>query len=655
MTAIDILGEDGLVAGQLPNYEVRPEQLDMAGAVAEAFEAGEHLIVEAGTGVGKSFAYLIPAIERAIAHGERVVISTHTIALQEQLINKDIPFLQSIMPDEFLAVLVKGRSNYLGLRRLTRASLKQEMLFDVGGAISELHAIEDWAYKTTDGSLADLPQRPSPGVWERVRSDSDDCLGRRCPHHEQCFYQRARRKAAAAQLLVVNHAMLFSDLAVRQQGASILPDYQCVVLDEAHTVERVAGDHLGLGIGSTQLRYLLNLLHNERTGKGMLKGGPGKNVVSAVREAHAIAGDYFDDLASWSGEQANWNGRLREPPPVTNHLSASLVDLGQRLRAVREETDDNEARLELESMMGRCAEAATAIDNWHELKTEDWVYWVDVSRGRQLRVNLNARPVDVGPILQESLFDPIRSVVLTSATLATSGDKPFAYLRGRIGLEDGHESALGSPFDYQEQLTVYIEAGLPDPGNSATYVPAACEAIKKYVLQSEGRAFVLFTSFDMLRRCAELLGDFFEENDMPLLLHGSGMNRSQMLDEFRAVPRSVLFGTDTFWAGVDVPGDSLSNVIIVKLPFAVPNHPMIEARIDLIKESGGNPFMQFQVPEAILKFKQGVGRLIRTRTDRGIVVILDPRVVSKPYGKRFLRALPECQVVVVRDGETVER
>lgn len=671
--SVAILGDGGRIAKKLPGYEPRPQQLEMAGAVAAAFENGKHLLVEAGTGVGKSFAYLVPAIERVTRQGGRVVISTHTIALQEQLVEKDIPFLRSVFPEEFTAVLVKGRSNYIGLRRLARASAKQGALFDGKGQRAELWAIEDWAYKTTDGSLSDLPQQPGGAVWERVKSDADDCLGRKCPQFNACFYQRARRRAANAQLLIVNHALLFSDLAVRARGAAILPAYEYVVLDEAHTVERVAGDHLGFGTSNVQIRYLLNTLHSERTGRGVLAAGKGQSAAPTVREVRRVVEEYFAELLVWSSRQRNWNGRLREPPPVSQIVTPAMVELRDRLRDVREELQNEEDRLEFAGLIERCKEVAGAVADWHEQRTEGWVYWMASTGsgesgashgapesspamfGSRTRVTLAARPLDVGAELKAALFDKIKSAVLTSATLTTPTDDPFAYLRGRLGLSDATSLALGSPFDYRRQLTVHVEANLPEPSDMPSFMPAACEAIKKYTLKSAGRAFVLFTAYGLLRTCAERLADFFAEHDMPLLVQGSGMPRSLMLEKFRSMPRSVLFGTDTFWTGVDVPGEALSNVIIVKLPFAVPNEPMIEARIEQIRQAGGNPFMEFQVPEAVLKFRQGVGRLIRTKTDTGIVVILDPRVVSKPYGKQFLAALPDCEVVVEGSDRATER
>lgn len=645
-----VLGSEGLIARAMPGYEHRAPQVAMAEAVTEAFEVPHHLMVEAGTGVGKSFAYLLPAIARAVHHGQRVVISTHTIALQEQLVHKDIPFLQKVLPEPFLAVLVKGRSNYLGLRRLARASGRQTALFDARGQVAELHRIEDWAYRTQDGSLSDLEEQPLPEVWERVRSESDDCMGRKCPTFGPCFYQRARRRAAEAQLLIVNHALLFSDLALRAEGAAVLPDYELLVLDEAHTVEQVAGDHFGMEVSDTQLRFFLNLLHQPRTGKGLLSRGKSADAVAAVQEARAAGEAYFQTFGEMARDRAEGVARFREPPTVAQGVSPALRELGRRLAGLRADMRDENDRLELEAMEKRCRALTRTVESWHAQALDDAVYWAQAESGGRKRVTLCGRPIDVGALLKEHLFGRLRSVVMTSATLTVAGEDPFGYLRARLGLDDVRCVALGSPFDYREQMKVFVRTGLPDPSSGAAFAARACEAIKEYLTRSGGRAFVLFTSYGMLRECAERIRGWLRAQEMPLLVQGEGLPRGTMLERFRGVPRSVLFGTDTFWAGVDVPGEALSNVIIVKLPFAAPNDPMVEARIEHIRTKGGNPFMDFQVPEAVLKFRQGVGRLIRTRTDRGIVVLLDPRVVSKPYGRRFLEALPDCEVVMEQDG-----
>lgn len=360
-TRVHMLDKGGRIAKRLPGYEVRPQQLDMAQAAADAFEKGEHLLIEAGTGIGKSFAYLIPAIEHVTEQGGRVVISTHTIALQEQLIEKDIPFLRSVFPNEFSAVLVKGRSNYLGLRRLTRASSRQKQLFSTKKQLSELWRIEEWAYKTKDGSLSDLRKQPDETVWDLVRSDHDDCLGRQCPHFGKCFYQRARRRVANAQLLIVNHALLFSDLSVRRRGASILPSYDYVVLDEGHTVERVAGDHLGVSVVNNQVRHLLNTLHNERTGRGVLLRGPGEKIVPEVKRTREVVGGYFSELAVWHAGQTNWNGRLREPPPIEQRATDTLLELSDHLHKVHGDLQNEEDRSEFAGLIDAAASWAKPL------------------------------------------------------------------------------------------------------------------------------------------------------------------------------------------------------------------------------------------------------------------------------------------------------
>ncbi len=801
-----VLAKSGATEADGFAFEARPQQMAMADAVAQAILKPEHLAVEAGTGVGKTFAYLVPLILLAKEQKRPVAVSTYTINLQEQLVFKDLPFLQHHLGLDFKVALCKGRANYLCLRRLERARHTGGDLFNKAQE-RELARLRRWADETQDGSLSDwtpddgLPadlssvalakgkalakagcqtadpaslggyagqatdagpnaehrrvrhsfsdggtpntksitkneeQRTKnssvPEIWSQVCSENDNCLARKCPYYGRCFLMKARARAFEAEVLVLNHHLFFSDLALRENGKGLLPAFDTLVLDEAHCLEDTASEHLGLRLSQGAFEHWLRRLYTPETGKGLLAVLKESEIAHEASRMWEDVEHFFLEVKQWARlEEKDTRRIVRSPLVFATLLGARQEKIARAVKRLAEAIEDADLQAELTAVVRRGLEMCAALDMFLKQTAENHVYWVACEGARRRQWVLYSAPIAVAPILEKTLFEAYPSVILTSATLAvaedgrrtpddrrqpalrslgeagttdqaspkgyalararrrttddgrrtknqeprTANDASLSYFRQRIGATRCRELVVGSPFNYTRQMRVYIAGDMPDPNDKNAFTAAASQAIRYFVKKSQGRAFALFTNAEMMKAVARDLAPFFEAEGIIPLVQGTGLSRHVMLDRFRkanignsdqAPPdgvavqseisnrkskignSAVLFGLDSFWMGVDVRGEALSNVIIVRLPFAVPDEPVIKARMERIKVLGGDPFKEYSLPEAILKFRQGVGRLIRTGTDEGIIAILDARIVSKWYGRRFLAAIPECPVEIL--------
>jgi ATP-dependent DNA helicase DinG len=624
ITVEGIFGPGGLLERSHPGYEFRPSQLAMAEIAEAAFEKHQHVMIEAGTGTGKTLAYLIPAIRS----GRRVVISTATKSLQEQLFQKDVPFLQKHFAPNLKAALMKGRANFLCRQKVNQMEV-QAVLKGID-EIDWFSQIRDWGKLTETGDRSELTFLPDDAdLWNRIDARSDLCTGQKCAEFQRCFVTAMHQRAQEADLIIVNHHLFFADLAIRQDDfGSILPEYSAVVFDEAHEIEDVASDYFGRQISSYRLDELV------RDTEAMLRAlqidaAPLRRHLARARER---ARSFFERFPEREGRYpfgpAERHSFLDQNRGEYEELASAVKRVEAELSALTPKPE------EVIAMARRAAETRRELAFLLESEEKSYVYWYE-RRGRG--IFLAATPIDISEILREKLFERFDTVVLTSATLAVGGR--FDYLKQRLGVMPAHESVLPQEFDYPSQALLYIPHSLPDVRNLAFAVSAADE-ITRLLEISQGRAFCLFTSYAQMRDIHERVSG---RVSFPLFLQGKAP-RSILLERFRSTPNAVLFATSSFWQGVDVPGEQLSCVIIDKLPFAVPSDPIVAARVCAIEEDGRNAFAEYQLPEAVLALKQGFGRLIRSKRDRGILSILDNRIRRMQYGKIFLESLPEYTI-----------
>ena len=635
---LEVFGPDGLIANAHPEYEYRPGQIDMARAVMRAFEEKRHLIVEAGTGTGKTLAYLVPAVAAALGGNGRVIVSTGTKNLQEQLMEKDIPFLQSILPRPFAATYMKGRSNYLCLNRLARA--QSAPVLEGLDEVDYFEEVSQWSRETETGDRAELSNLPeSLSFWRHIDARSESCLGQKCPDFDACFITRMRGRAQEADIVVVNHHLFFADLSLRNGNyGSVLPDYTAVILDEAHLIEEVASEYFGAQVSNYQIDDVVRDL-------GMLTiedAEVDRELTHSVARLSRFSDSFWMGFREGRGEDGRYpiipgtfakkklSGELEATPlgELYFALEGAIARTETTLDAFQEKPP------EVESLVRRLRQIRFELEFIVTGTDKKFVYWLE---RRNRGVFLRASPIDVAGLLQDKLFEEVPTVVLTSATLSSGGN--FSFIRDRLGLDTADELIAESSFDYQSQAILYLPARMPDPRDREWGSAAAAE-VARILNATEGRAFVLSTS---LAGMQSLFENVWAEIYYPCLVQGSA-SKGQLLKKFRETPNAVLFATSSFWQGVDVRGEQLSCVIIDKLPFAVPTDPIVAARQRYIEDCGGSSFYEYSVPQAIIALKQGLGRLIRSTTDRGVLAILDPRLRTKGYGRTFLQSLPPCRV-----------
>jgi ATP-dependent DNA helicase DinG len=635
-----IFGLNGLISQHHKDYEYRGGQIKMAEAVLRAFEEKKHLIVEAGTGTGKTLAYLVPAIAAALGQKKRIIISTGTKNLQEQLMEKDIPFLQKVLPKKFSAAYMKGRSNYACLYRIQKA--ENQPILEGLDEMDYFEEIRHWARESETGDRSELVNLPENlSFWSRINAKSETCIGQKCPNFEPCFITRMRERAEDADIVIVNHHLFFADLNIRgNEYGRVLPDYAAVIFDEAHLIEDIAADYFGFQVSSFQIDELVR----DADTLPITDAAATRDLTKLAAKIIGLTDQFWVRFVQTRGQDGRFPMLPNSFAQKTRDGSVQTTPLGEAYFALDSALERLETALdvyaekmtEAESLVRRVRQTRFDLEFICMQAEKNYVYWLE-KRGKGMF--LRASPIDVSALLQDKLFDKVETVVMTSATLSSNGK--FDFIKDRLGLETGKTETLLAPssFDYQKQAIIYLPKAMPDP-RAPEFSQFAANEIIKLINITNGRAFVLATSNSSMNALYELVS---MRVNFPCFVQGS-MSKAGLLEKFRQTPNAVLFATSSFWQGVDVRGEQLSCVIIDKLPFAVPSDPIVSARTKFIDDNGGKSFFDYSVPQAVISLKQGVGRLIRSTTDKGVIALLDPRLKSKGYGRDFLNSLPRCKV-----------
>lgn len=688
--------KDGILAKEIKGFEYREEQEEMAQYIQDAINEDRKIIVEAGTGTGKTLAYLIPSIKWAVTNKKKVIIATNTINLQEQLLLKDIPLAKSIIKDEFSYVLVKGRNNYVCKRLFNELVLGKSIDIETFSmeAREQIEYILKWGNKTKTGDKAELPFEVYPDVWELVQSTTELCLGKKCPYRKECFYMKTRMEKMEADILISNHHVFFADLNVRAETDFdseylILPRYDMVIFDEAHNVESVARSYFSVEVSKISFTRLLNRIYQKKNKKKKEKSAlirvedtvDEKNLedseqyiylLNTLKEEISIlqniGDEYFDEirkiyetnteapikktLNNFEMTKSRFLENLREKKDIFQSKLADFLNLMMSFNnVIDEEKDKNPEVINFNNHLKMFKAYIDSFKFINSFEDDNYIYWLDIN-SKRTNVILTATPLNIAQKLSTVLFDNLDRLVFASATIVVNGN--FDYFKKSLGLdeEDCIEAIIKSPFDYDEQMSVYIPSDIQDSENINAFVSDASKFILNILLKTDGKAFILFTSYTMLNQIYYSISKKLKDKGFEVFLHGD-KPRSQIIKEFKEAENPILFGTTSFWEGVDVQGENLSNVIITKLPFLVPTDPVVSAISKKIEEDGGNSFMDFQLPEAIIKFKQGVGRLIRKKTDSGNIFILDNRILKKRYGSLFINALPSQKNIKILEKDDI--